>query len=408
LTPTPPPPSTDGRTPLRLLVLLTVMTGMSSMSLTLLVPAMPGLVSVFATDPNAVQLTVTLYLVGLAVSQLLLGPLSDKFGRRPVVLAGLALATVASCAAIFVSTIGGLIVARVAQSFGASTGQVIGRAIIRDLYERDRAASMIGLITSVMVLVPMFSPLVGGVLDTAFGYVAIFVFAAAASFAVLAWALAILPETRKFNAPGEPSHFLTDLRALVASTRFFGYVLVAALGSGPFFTLLGAGPYVVVNIHGRTSAEYGLWFVVAAFGFMVGNFMVSRLTVRLGIHVMIVWGIVATIVGAVLCPLLYLLIPGWEMWTIFVPQAIVGLGNGLLLPTAIAGAVSTRPQIAGTASGITGFTQMAIAAIAAQVAGYAIAGASNAMPMLWIIVAFGIATAVSYAALVGWRPGTTA
>ena len=124
----------------------------------------------------------------LAGSQLLLGPLSDRFGRRPVVLAGLALAALASFAAIFAATITGLIVARVVQALGASTGQVVGRAIIRDLYERDRAASMLGIVTSAVVVIPMLSPLIGGILDTAFGWEAIFVLVAAFSFAVLAWA----------------------------------------------------------------------------------------------------------------------------------------------------------------------------------------------------------------------------
>ena len=164
----------------RLLALLIAMTGVSSLSLNILVPAIPSLVAKFAADPASVQLTVSLYLLGLAVAQLVFGPLSDRFGRRPVVLAGLALATVASTAAIFAASIAALIVARVAQSLGASTGQTIGRAIIRDLYDREHAASMIGLVTSVVVLMPMAAPLIGGVLDTLFGWGAIFVFTAAA------------------------------------------------------------------------------------------------------------------------------------------------------------------------------------------------------------------------------------
>jgi DHA1 family bicyclomycin/chloramphenicol resistance-like MFS transporter len=132
------------RTPWRLLALLIAMTGVGSLSLNILVPAIPSMVAKFATEPANVQLTVSLYLLGLAVAQLIFGPLSDRFGRRPVVLAGLALATVASTAAIFAANIASLITARVVQSLGASTGQTIGRAIIRDLYDRDQAASMIG------------------------------------------------------------------------------------------------------------------------------------------------------------------------------------------------------------------------------------------------------------------------
>jgi MFS transporter, DHA1 family, multidrug resistance protein len=380
------------------------MTGVSSLSLNILVPAIPSLVMKFATDPANVELTVSLYLMGLAVAQLVFGPLSDRFGRRGVVLTGLALATLASTAAIFAGSIASLVAWRVVQSLGASTGQTIGRAIIRDLYERDRAASMIGLVTSVVVLMPMVAPLIGGILDTLFGWESIFVFSAALSCFVFAWAVIALPETRQVSAlPGERNRFRSDLRALAASPRFFGYALCAGLGSAPFFSFLGGAPHVVVSMLGRTSAEYGLWFFVPSFGFMAGNFAVSRLSGRLGIDALIWWGIAFTIAGCLLNALVYIAFPGWEMATIFLPQVIIGFGNGLLLPTAVAGAVSIRPQVAGTASGLTGFIQMAICAGAAQLSGHAIARASDAMPMLLLMLFFGIATAAAVLALVRRR-----
>src|SRR5215471_13290770 len=279
-------------------------------------------------------------------------------------MTGLTLATVASTFAIFAGSIASLIIWRVLQSLGASSGQTIGRAIIRDLYERDRAASMIGLVTSVVVLMPMAAPLIGGILDTLLGWEAVFVFSAALSALVLAWAGLALPETHK-AAGAERNRFRSDLRALAASPRFFGYALCAGLGSAPFFSFLGAAPHVVVTLLGRTSAEYGLWFFVPSIGFMSGNFAVSRLTARFGVDALIWWGIALTIIGCLLNVLVYLALPGWEMATIFLPQIVIGFGNGLLLPTSIAGAVSIRPQVAGTASGTTGFIQMAIGAAAA-------------------------------------------
>jgi MFS transporter, DHA1 family, multidrug resistance protein len=388
------------RTPWRLLALLIAMAGVSSLSLNILVPAIPGLATKFAADPATVQLAVSLYLMGLAAAQLVFGPLSDRFGRRPVVLAGLALATIASTAAIFAASIASLVSARIAQSLGASTGQTIGRAIIRDLYDREHAASMIGLVTSVVVLMPMVAPPIGGILDTLFGWEAIFVFAALVSFTVFAWAALALPETRKLSPSSSQRHFRADLAALAASPRFFGYALCAGLGSAPFFSFLGAAPHVVVTLLGRTSAEYGLWFFVPSIGFMAGNFAVSRLTARFGIDALIWWGIVLTIIGCLLNVLVYLALPGWEMATIFLPQIVIGFGNGLLLPTSIAGAVSIRPQVAGTASGTTGFIQMAIGAAAAQLGGHVIAHASDAMPMLLLMLMFGIATAIAVWTLV--------
>ena len=389
------------RNRVRLLALLVAMSGVGSLSLNILVPALPSLAMKFDADPAHVELTVSLYILGLAAAQLIFGPLSDRFGRRRVVLAGLALATVASTSAIFAGGIASLVAWRVLQSLGASSGQTIGRAIIRDLYERDRAASMIGLVTSVVVLMPMAAPLIGGILDTLLGWEAVFVFSAALSVLVLAWAALALPETHK--GTGERNRFRSDLRALAASPRFFGYALCAGLGSAPFFSFLGGAPHVVISMLGRTSAEYGLWFFIPSLGFMAGNFIVSRVATRLGIDMMIWWGITFTIAGALLNVIVYIALPGWEMATIFLPQIVVGIGNGLLLPTAVAGAVSIRPQVAGTASGMTGFIQMAICAGAAQLSGYLVARASNAIPMLLLILIFGLATATAAAVLVRGR-----
>jgi DHA1 family bicyclomycin/chloramphenicol resistance-like MFS transporter len=382
--------------PWSLLALLIAMSGVGSMSLNILAPAIPGMVAKFATDAGSVQLTISLYILGLAVAQLVFGPLSDRFGRRPVLLVGLGLATLASTAAIFVVTIGGLVAARVVQSLGASTGQTISRAIIRDLYDRERAAAMIGLVTSVVVLMPMMAPLLGGILDTLFGWSSIFIFVALFSGAVFLWAALALPETRRFSTvPGANGQLVPDFKALAQSPRFFGYALCAGLGSGPFFSFLGGAPHVTVTMLGRSSAEYGLWFFLPSFGFMLGNFLVSRLSGRFTIDTLIWWGIGATIVGCLISIVLYPLLPGWEMATVFLPQIVVGCGNGLLLPTAVAGAVSIRPHVAGTASGLIGFIQMAIGAAAAQLSGHIIGSATTAMPMLVQMLLFGIATGVA-------------
>src|SRR6516165_6567178 len=391
----------SGPMPWSLLCLLIAMTGVSSLSLNILVPAIPSMVARFATDPANVQLTVSLYLMGLAVAQLVFGPLSDRIGRRPAVLTGLALATIASTWAIFAGTITSLVIWRFLQSLGASTGQTIGRAIIRDLYSREQAASMIGLITSAVVLMPMMAPLIGGILDTLFGWESIFIFSAALAALVFVWAVLALPETRKISGvPAEGSRFVSDLRALAASPRLFGYALCAALGSAPFFSFLAGAPHVVVTMLQRTSAEFGLWFFLPSIGFMTGNFAVSRLTARFGIDTLIWAGIVLTIVGCLLNVLVYVALPGWEMAMIFLPQIVIGFGNGLLLPTSVAGAVSIRPQVAGTASGTTGFIQMAIGAAAAQLGGHVIAHASDATPMLLLMLMFAIATAIAVWTLV--------
>ena len=384
----------------RLLALLMAMTAIGPATLNILVPALPGLVARLASDTGTVQLTLSLYLLSLAAAQLLLGPLSDCFGRRPVVLAGLALSVIASLAAIAASSIGALIGARVVQAIGASTGIVIGRAVIRDLYERERAAAMIGLVTTAMVIAPMISPLVGGILDTTFGWEAIFLFIAAFSGVVLLWAALVLPETRPASVAQAPGMLIQEWRALLGNAKFHGYVLCGALGSASFFTFLGGGPHVVVTLMGRTSAEYGIWFVVTSLGYMSGNFTSSRLSQRFGIEPMIMAGIVFELIGASLTALLIATMPEAGPAIIFLPQLVISFGNGLLLPNAIAGAISVRPQAAGAASGMTGFTQMAVGAASTQVVSIALADGSSAMPMAWMLVIVVVATGVAYAALV--------
>lgn len=373
--------------PYALLALLMAMTAIGPLTLNILVPAVPNLVVTMNTDPGTVQLTISLYLFGLAVSQLALGPLSDRFGRRPVVIAGLALTALASVLAIAMSSIGALIAARTIQALGASTGLVVGRAIIRDLYDRERAASMIGWVATVMVVAPMVAPLIGGLLDTAFGWESIFVFVAVASFAVLAWALLGLPETRPDHITGGGFRFIArETRELLGDRNFNGYVLVSAVGSATFFAFLGGGPHLVIGIMGRSSAEYGAWFALTAFGYMVGNLIAARMSPRFGVDNMIRAGVGLQIAGAVISIVLATLYPLGGPETVFPAQFLLSCGNGIFLPNAIAGAISVRPQAAGTASGIVGFVQMGLGAAAAQAMSIVIEHSATAQPMAWTML----------------------
>jgi DHA1 family bicyclomycin/chloramphenicol resistance-like MFS transporter len=388
------------KTPWGLLLLLMAMTAIGPTTLNIVVPALPQMANRLASDVGTIQLAVSVYLLALAAGQLLMGPLSDRFGRRPVILIGLTLTAAASVLAIVMSTVTSLIVARALQAVGASAGIVVSRAIIRDLFARNRAASMIGLVATVMVVVPTLGPLIGGLLDTAFGWESIFLFTAVTSAITVFWAALALPETRRLNAPhGGRQSFVHDLSQLVRNRKFAGYVCAGAFGSGTFFAFLGGGPHVVITLMERSSAEFGVWFAVSSIGYMAGNFAASRLSTRFGIDRMIWWGIAMELAGVALTTLLAAFAMHWGPAIIFLPQMIVNFGNGLLLPGAIAGAVSVRPQSAGTAAGITGFSQMALGAALTQYAGTLLADAPTAMPLALLMAAVVLALAVSFAVL---------
>jgi DHA1 family bicyclomycin/chloramphenicol resistance-like MFS transporter len=350
----------------KILILLVMMNGLAPVSLYILVPALPILTKTFVTDVSAVQLNVSLFMVGLAISQLVTGPLSDRFGRRPVLLTGLGLTVVATIICIFAQTLPQLIGGRFLQALGGATGMVMARAIIRDLYPRERVGGMISLVIAVMMIAQMLSPLIGGLIETSFGWRAIFYVMAGTSVVVAACIAFGLPETRRVAAARSDSGFLKDVRALSSSRAFMGYVLCQMLASAIIFTFAGAGPYIVVNQMGRTTAEYGLWFATSGVAYMLGNLVSVRLSPRFGLDRMIWLGIVLQIAGSVLNVIWgvtgYNQVPSW----LFETHMIVMFGNAFAMANASAGAVSVRPQAAGTASGAMGFLQMGFGSLCSQ------------------------------------------
>ena len=372
----------------RLMLLLVAMSSVGPLSVNIIVPALPGLATAFTADPALVQLTVSLYFAGLACAQLVLGSLSDRFGRRPVLLAGFGLTIVTSLGAAAAPTAAALVAARTAQALGASTGIVIGRAIIRDLYERDRAASMLGWVTMSVVAVPMFGPLIGGVLEEWFGWRAIFLFIAAASVVILAWAAYALPETRPPNPAGtQPERRLwRETRELLTTPAFAGFVLCAAMISGPFYAIMGGSAHVVITHMGRSATELGLWMVFASIGYMIGNAMAGRYSVRYGGNAMLWWGLILELAATVASAVFIAVIPDAGPASIFVPLFVLYVGNGMGLPNAIAGAVSVRPGAAGTAAGVIGFVQMGWGAIISQLIGYPTVGPSAATALTLVML----------------------
>jgi MFS transporter, DHA1 family, multidrug resistance protein len=347
-----------------MLLLLVAMTGVAPISLYMLVPALPVLATAFGRDISMAQMTVSLYMVGIACSQIIMGPLSDRFGRRPVLLAGLGLMAAASAACIFADTLPQLIAARFLQALGGATGMVVSRAIIRDLYSRERIGAMISLVIAVMMIAQMLSPLTGGLLETAFGWRAIFYVITAASLLVAVAIAIALPETRRDRS--ESGGFRGDVGSLFKSRAFVGYLLCQVLASQIIFTFAGAGPYVVVTQMGRSSAEYGAWFATTGFAYLIGNLFCVRFAPRHSLEKLIWFGLALQFLGSLLNLAWGVAglnqAPAW----LFGTQMLVMFANAFVMSNSAAGAISVRPDAAGTASGAMGFLQMGIGSLFSQ------------------------------------------
>jgi DHA1 family bicyclomycin/chloramphenicol resistance-like MFS transporter len=331
---------------------------------------MPGLQKTFGITYGTVQLTLALYLVGMAVCQLIYGPLSDRYGRRPLLLGGLSLFVVASLAAAVAPSIEVLIIARLFQAVGGAAGIVLARAMVRDVYDRDKSASVIAYITMAFVLAPMLAPVIGGFLDQAAGWRASFWLLCVLGAVVLAASIRFLPETHRQRGTSTGGfNLVSGAVHLFGIHKFRGYAMTLAFASAVFFAFLGGAPHVMVDVLHRTPIVYGLWFMAVSVGYMIGNFISGRYTQRFGIDRLILAGNVLTLLGGLLC--LSAAVSGMlSPVTLFVPMGFAALGNGLTIPNGTAGAISVDPRMTGSAAGWSGFTQMACGALASQLVGW--------------------------------------
>ncbi len=358
--------------------LLVALTGLGPFTMQVLVPSLPAMAADFGASNAAAQSTLTLYLAGVAFGQLLYGPASDQFGRRPVLLGGLVLYMLGTLLCTLAPTIGWLAAGRVVQAMGACSGLVLGRAIVRDAFPRDRAASMLGYVMTAMSVAPMVAPLLGAWLDAAFGWRSAMVACLAVGGLVLAMTVWRLRET--LAEPVAMAGFSGVLRAyggLLALPQFRALAAINICTAGVFFAFMGGAPFVVVQGMGRSPHDYATAFLVISLMYMAGSFTAGRLSGRLGAMQMIGIALVITTCGAVAGLALVLALP-LALWVVFLPMGVVALGNGMGQPNAIAAAISVRAGYAGTASGLLGALQMGFGAVMTAVVGVFEGGAGIA------------------------------
>jgi DHA1 family bicyclomycin/chloramphenicol resistance-like MFS transporter len=350
-----------------LMALLAAITALAPFSLQIFLPALPAIQASFAVAPGVVQLALSLSILANAVANLAYGPVSDRFGRRPVLLVGLAAFVAGSLACALAPSIELLIIARIVQSIGGAAGMVLARAIVRDLYDRERSASVIAYLTMAMVVAPMLAPTIGALLLDIASWRAIFYLVTGVGVALTWPIISTLAETRPPEARRRGGPF-AGAGALLRSGLFWSYTLQSTFGISVFFAFIAGAPYFMMNVLGRSATEYGLWFILVSAAFMAGNLTAGRFSGRIGLDRMVLAGALLALAGAGLSGAL-LLASAWGPLALFGPMMAVGLGNGFAVPNAQAGALSVHPLLAGTASGIAGFSQMFVAALVSQAVG---------------------------------------
>lgn len=373
----------DRSTPPHLATLI-LLSGVSALSMNIFLPSLPHMAEYFHADYRLMQLSVSVYLAFSALLQLIIGPLSDRLGRRNLLLASLVVFVLASIGTMIAPNATVFLIFRMLQA-AVATSMALSRAIVRDMVDEAQAASMIAYVTLGMSIVPMLGPLVGGALDEVFGWQSSFALLAVLGTMVLWLVWADLGET----VVRRPTSFraqMADYPELLTSPRFWGYVLSTAFASGVFFAYLGGAPFVGTVLYGLSPTHLGLYFSVTGIGYGAGNFLSGRYSMRMGVVRMIVWGNALMAVGVVL-QIVGVAVGVGGAAAFFAPFLLVGVGNGLVLPNSNAGMLSVRPALAGTASGLGGAFMIGGGAALSALAGAWMTVETGAWPLLAIMSA---------------------
>lgn len=369
------------RTPPHLLT-LTLLTALSALTLNMILPSLPAMSRDLGARESVVALAVSGYMLVSALFQLTLGPVSDRLGRRPVMLAALGLYAMASLGCMLAPDVGTLLACRMVQGV-IIAGSVVSSAAIRDQYSVRESAGKLGAIASAMAVAPMLGPLLGGLLDVAFGWRTAFALYAAMGAVLLVVAWLDMGETRQ---PGRAPPRLRDGGALLASGRFWAHVLCAAFSVGAFFVFVTGVPYVATAVWGLSPAQVGLGVGSITGGFMVGAALTARLAPRHGIAPLIMAGRLVSLLA--LAVALALVAAGLSHpLALFGLTVFVGLGNGLTISNANVGAMAVKPDLGGTAAGLGGAMQVALGAVLSALTAIAIERAATPGRLLLLMLA---------------------
>jgi DHA1 family bicyclomycin/chloramphenicol resistance-like MFS transporter len=334
----------------------------------LYLPSLPGLRSDLDVSAAQAQLTLSVFIVAFGLAQLFWGPISDRFGRRPALIAGISIYVLATVGCMAAPSIGYLVAARFAQGIGACSGQVMARAIVRDLYEPKEGARIMAYMMLIFMLAPLLGPLIGGHLTVWFGWRANFVFLFAFSVAVFAATWVFLGETNRNRDSGATgvSQFFRSAAVIWQNRTFVGYTLCVTFSYCGVFTFLSTSSFVFKDAFGVTPDAFGWWFMLAVSGNLVGAALCSRLTQRFTLaDLQVLAGSISAAGGIATLSLSFAEVA--HPLAVMGPMWIFLMGHGITLPVSLAAAIGPFPKTAGTASGLLGLTQLLVASVVGQV-----------------------------------------
>jgi DHA1 family bicyclomycin/chloramphenicol resistance-like MFS transporter len=373
---------------LALTAVLALLTAVGPLSVDMYLPSLPDIGRELAASPAQVQLTISFYLVGFALGQIVYGPLSDRHGRKPVLLAALALFSIAGLACALAWSIDALIIARFFQALGGAGAVVLARAIVRDLYSGTRAGREFSLMGTIMGLAPIIAPLIGSMLQMAFGWRAIFValLAVGSTAAALAWYL--LPETLKTRAP-EPVSLLSTVgvyRTFMKNRVFLAHLGIVTCSFMGLFAWISGAPFVLQDLYGLSVLEFALAFAIGSAGYLLGTVLAAGIVTHIGLDRTIGLGGLALAVGG-LAMVAAVTLGLTSAASLVLPAAFYLAGLGLAMPQGFAGAMSPFSSRAGAASSLIGFTQQTFAAVLGAAVGHMLG--QTAWPLVIAIAAMG-------------------
>jgi DHA1 family bicyclomycin/chloramphenicol resistance-like MFS transporter len=378
-----------------LTLLLAMLTALGPLSMDMYLPSLPDIAHVLVAPTARTQLTVSSYLIGFAVGQVIYGPLSDRHGRRPVLLAAVALYLTSTLACAAAQSVDPLIAARFLQGVGGSGAIVLARAIVRDLYSGVRAARELSLMGSISAFAPIVAPMIGGVLQSAFGWRASFVCMSIGAIVAALVAARLLPETLRQRS-GAPISLFSVLRGYGSVLRHRGFLIylgIITISYAGLFAWISGASVVLQGVYGLSAVTFGFTFALGAAGYMVGATIATRLVVRLGLDRTIGVGVIVLAAGGLaLAAVVAAGIPG--IWLV-AAMAVYLAGLGLAMPQAMAGALTPFPDRAGTAASLMGVVQQAVAAaVAAVIGGYL---GRSAWPVTGVVLAMSCLTFLLWA-----------